>query len=75
MDRGAAAYLSYAVNDWLSPGLREEIFREPLWKPGGSLTIRSELRYDAALSSGTEPYSNRDSRDQFPASVNATFAF
>lgn len=120
---GAAVYLTYAVNDWFSLGIREEVFRDdtgffvgsfadnddfvdiergktnnldartffsagtfnevtigatfklPLWKPSGGLTIRPELRYDAALSSGTAPFSNQDSRDQFTAGIDAIFTF
>ncbi|MGI9086548.1 MAG: outer membrane beta-barrel protein [Chthoniobacterales bacterium] len=47
----------------------------PLAKPLASLTIRPELRYDAALSSGTTPFGNQDVRDQFTASIDAIVSF
>ena len=101
---GAAVYLTYAVNNWLVLGLREEVFRDekgffvgsfaghddfidlergetnnidprtfftagtfnevtvgatikvPAPKPLSGLTIRPELRYDAALSSEAAPF-------------------
>ena len=49
-------------------------FKIPLPKPFASLTIRPELRYDAALSDD-KPFGDRDSRDQFTASIDAIFAF
>ncbi len=120
---GAAVYFTYALNSWLSFGIREEVFRDetgffvggfadnddfidlqrgktnnidsrtffsrgtfnevtigasfkiPTLKPFASLTIRPELRYDAALSDGIRPFGDRDSRDQFTASIDAIFAF
>jgi hypothetical protein len=120
---GAAVYLTWAVNDWVALGLREEVFRDekgffvgsfannddfidlergrtnnigqgtfftrgtlnevtvgatlkvPMPKPFSGLTIRPELRYDAALSSGVAPYSDQNSRHQFTASIDAIFVF
>lgn len=120
---GAAGYLTYAINNWLTLDLREEVFRDekgffigsfaddddfvdlergktnnidprtffaagtfnevtfgatfkvPVPKPLGGLTIRPELRYDAALSSGVTPFGDRDSRDQFTASIDAIVTF
>jgi hypothetical protein len=120
---GAAAYLTYAVTDWLTLGIREEVFRDekgffvgsfadnddfidfqrgktnnidsrtffsagtfnevtigatfkvPAPKPFSSLTIRPELRYDAALSDNTRPFGDQDSRDQFTASIDAILVF
>ena len=122
MAYGASAYLTYAVNDWLTLGIREEVFRDekgffvgsfadnddfidfqrgktnnidprtffasgtfnevtigasfkiPVPKPLESLTIRPEVRYDAALTD-TRPYGNQDSRDQFTASIDAILVF
>jgi hypothetical protein len=120
---GAAAYLSYAVNDWLTFAVREEVFRDekgffvgsfadnddfidlqrgetdnidprtffssgtfnavtvgatiklPAPKPMTSLVVRPELRYDAALSSNTAPFSDRKSRHQFTAGVDVLLIF
>lgn len=115
---GAAAYLTYAVNDWFSLGIREEVFRDETgffvggfagnddfidlergktnnidprtffsrgtfnevtagatFKPWRSLTIRPELRYDAALSSHVAPFSDQDSGHQFTAGIDAIFTF
>jgi len=120
---GAAAYLTYAVNDWFSLGIREEVFRDetgffvgsfadnddfidlergktnnidprtfftrgtfnevtvgatfklPTPQPWLGLTIRPELRYDAALSSDVTPFSDQDSGDQFTAGVDVIFTF
>ncbi len=119
---GAAAYLTYAVNGWLTFALREEVFRDergffvssfgdnddfvdlergktdnlsprtvsargtfevtvgaafkvPVPKPFAGLTIRPELRYDAALTSHTTPFSDGNSRHQFTASIDAVLAF
>ena len=120
---GAAGYLAYAVNDWLTVGLREEVYRDetgffvgsfgdnddfidlqrgqtnnlntrtffsrgtfnevtigstfkvPVPKPFGGLTIRPEVRYDAALSSDTRPFADQDSRDQFTAGIDAILTF
>ena len=46
-------------------------FKLPSLKRPGGLMIRPELRYDAALSSNTTPYSNRDSSHQFTAGIDA----
>lgn len=118
---GAAAYLTYAINDWLALGIREEVFRDekgfflgsfannddfvdlergktsnidpqtffargtfneitigatfkaPVPKPLSGLMIRPELRYDAALTSGTAPFG--DSRHQFTAGIDAILTF
>jgi hypothetical protein len=120
---GAAVYLTYAINDWLTLGIREEVFRDekgffvgsfadnddfidlergktsnidprtfftggtfnevtigatfkvPAPKPLSGLTIRPELRYDAALSSGTAPFGDHDSRHQFTAGIDAIVTF
>ncbi|PZR79729.1 MAG: porin [Chthoniobacterales bacterium] len=120
---GTAVYLTYSINDWLTLGLREEVFRDekgffvgsfaandnfidlergktnnidpqtffasgtfngvtvgatikvPVPKPLGGLTIRPELRYDAALSSHIPPFANQDSRHQFTASIDMIFTF
>ena len=50
-------------------------FKLPFLKRPGGLMIRPELRYDAALSSNTTPYSNRDSSHQFTAGIDAIFTF
>ena len=50
-------------------------FKLPFLKRPGGLMIRPELRYDAALSSNTTPYSNRDSSHQFTAGIDAIFNF
>ena len=123
MAYGASAYLTYAVNDWLTLGIREEVFRDekgffvgsfadnddfidfqrgktnnidprtffgvgtfnevtfgaslkiPISKPFQSLTIRPEVRYDAALTDNTRPYGDQNSRDQFTASIDAILVF
>jgi hypothetical protein len=120
---GAAIYFTYAVNDWFSLGLREEVFRDEkgffvgffadnddfidiergktnnldprtyfsagsfnevtlgatfkgnLPKPFSHFTIRPELRYDGALSSGVTPFADQTSRDQFTAGIDAIFEF
>lgn len=120
---GAALYLTYAINDWLTLGIREEVFRDekgffvgsfadnddfidlergktnnidprtfftggtfnevtvgatfkvPAPKPLSGLTIRPELRYDAALSSDIPPFANQDSRHQFTAGIDAIVTF
>ncbi len=120
---GVALYLTYAVNDWLALGIREEVFRDEkgffvgsfadnddfidlergrtnnidprtffthgtfnevtigatfkvsALKPFSGLTIRPELRYDAALSSGIAPFSDQTSRRQFTAGVDAILTF
>jgi hypothetical protein len=119
---GVAGYLTYAVNDWLILGLREEVYRDdsgffvgsftdnddfidlqrgqtnhldprtffsagtfnevtlgatfkiPIPKPFASLSVRPELRYDAALSDGTRPYGDR-AHDQFTASIDVILTF
>jgi hypothetical protein len=120
---GVAAYLTYAVNGWLTLGIREEMFRDekgffvgsfadnddfidlergktnnidlktffthgtfnavtigatikiPTGKPLIGLTVRPELRYDAALSSDVAPFSDRDARHQLTASIDAVLTF
>jgi Putative beta-barrel porin-2, OmpL-like. bbp2 len=120
---GAAIYFTYAVNNWLTLGLREEVYRDEkgffvgtfadnddfidiergktnnldprtffspgtfnevtlgasfkvdLPKPLTRLTIRPELRYDAALTSGTTPFANRTSGHQFTAGIDAILEF
>jgi hypothetical protein len=47
----------------------------PMPKPFTGLTIRPELRYDTALSSGVAPYLDQDSRHQFTAGIDAIFSF
>ncbi len=120
---GAAVYLTYAINNWLALGIREEVFRDekgffvgsfadnddfvdlergktnsidprtffaagtfnevtvgatikvPVPKPLRGLTIRPELRYDAALTSSTAPFGDQDSRHQFTAGIDAVVTF
>ncbi len=49
-------------------------FKIPISKPFQSLTIRPELRYDAALTD-IKPYGDQDSRDQFTAGIDAILVF
>ncbi len=78
IERGKTSHLD--PRTFSSAGTFNEVtigatFKIPLWKPSCDLMIRPELRYDAALTSRTEPYSDQDSRNQFTASVDATFTF
>ena len=50
-------------------------FKANLPKPLTHVTIRPELRYDAALSSDTTPFANQTSRDQITAGIDAIFEF
>ena len=119
---GAAGYLTYALNDWLSFGVREEVFRDergfftgsfadnddfidiqrgkfdhldqrtffqagtfnevtlgasikvPVPKPFAGLTVRPEVRYDAALTD-SRPFSDSSDRNQVTIGLDAILTF
>ncbi|MEP6708896.1 MAG: porin [Verrucomicrobiota bacterium] len=120
---GAAVYLTYALNEWLTFGIREEVFRDeqgffvgsfadnddfidlergktsnidprtffargtfnavtvgatikiPAGKPLSGLSIRPEVRYDAAFSSSGAPFSDRTATGQVTLGLDAILTF